>query len=41
MPEKNELPDYTDKNVPRSRLLMWSMALGGAAGLIAMWLLDW
>jgi uncharacterized membrane protein YsdA (DUF1294 family) len=41
MAEDNERADYTDKNVPRSRLLMWSMALGGAGGLIAMWLLGW
>jgi hypothetical protein len=41
MSKESEQPDYTDKNMPRSRLSMWLMAIGGAAGLIVMWLLDW
>jgi hypothetical protein len=41
MPQDDERPHDADKNVPRSRLLMWAMAIGGAGGLILMWRLDW
>jgi hypothetical protein len=33
--------DFTNRERPRSRVLMWVMAVGGAGGLVAIQLLQW